>query len=165
MLCISQTLLGNECCLWIITRQLLEVIRSSPLAELYVLLVFLWLGVYYPTPDLEQYSPYYLTSIQGEKKKTKNKTLQNLSNSSMSSQGGVYPCWNKELQRMRLHLSPYIQSLPLNVEVQYLYLFWGSRNFYNYFSQHPPAQRVVMCTFSLSSFNLRAICVLSCLRF
>lgn len=69
MLCISQTLLGNECCLWIITRQLLEVIRSSPLAELYVLLVFLWLGVYYPTPDLEQYSPYYLTSIQGEKKK------------------------------------------------------------------------------------------------
>lgn len=62
---LSQTLLDNECCLWIITSQLLEVIRSSLLAELYVLLVLLMGRCLLSDTDLQQYSPHYLTSIQG----------------------------------------------------------------------------------------------------
>lgn len=68
---LSQTLLDNECWLWIITRQLLEVIRSSLLAELYVLLVLLMGRCLLSDTDLQQYSPHYLTSIQGRKLKKK----------------------------------------------------------------------------------------------
>lgn len=75
---LSQTLLDNECCLWIITSQLLEVIRSSLLAELYVLLVLLMGRCLLSDTDLQQYSPHYLTSIQGRKLEKKKKDTTEL---------------------------------------------------------------------------------------